>query len=60
MGKCQGRFCRPRVAALLERETGVNAHDVVRDYEERLATKSRALTHLVRMGAWSGEKPEGR
>lgn len=54
MGKCQGRFCRPRVAAVLERETGVRAADAIRLYEERLASKRRVLTHLVRMASGSG------
>ncbi len=53
MGKCQGRFCRPRVAAILERENGVDAAEAIRAYEQRLASKSRALTRLVRMAAWS-------
>ncbi len=54
MGRCQGRFCRPRVAALLEREAGVPAAEAIRAYEERLASKRRALTHLLRMGSGSG------
>jgi glycerol-3-phosphate dehydrogenase len=55
MGKCQGRFCRPRVAAILQRETGVPAEEAIRLYEERLASKKRALNHLVRAG--SGHLP---
>jgi glycerol-3-phosphate dehydrogenase len=54
MGKCQGRFCRPRVAAILARESGVDDAEAIRAYEQHLASKSRALTRLVRMGAWSG------
>jgi glycerol-3-phosphate dehydrogenase len=57
MGKCQGRFCRPRVAALLARENRLDAATLVRDYEERVAAKKRALTHLVRSGEWTGEEP---
>jgi glycerol-3-phosphate dehydrogenase len=49
MGHCQGTYCRPRVAALIERETGARAADVIRLYEERLAAKRRVRTHLVRM-----------
>ena len=60
MGKCQGRFCRPRVAAILERETGLSAAEAIQSYEGRLASKSRALTHLVRLAAWSPEEVNRR
>ena len=48
MGRCQGGFCRPRVAALIERETGFPAAEALRRYEEHLAAKSRVRTALLR------------
>ncbi len=49
MGRCQGAFCRPRVAALIERETGAPAAETIRRYEEHLAGRKRIRTQLVRL-----------
>jgi glycerol-3-phosphate dehydrogenase len=57
MGKCQGRFCRPRVARLLEGETGLAADKLVRDYEEHVAARRRVLTPLVRSEGWAAGEP---
>ncbi len=49
MGRCQGGFCRPRVAELIERETGFPAAEAIRLYEEHLAAKSRVRAALLRV-----------
>jgi len=48
MGRCQGAFCRPRVAALLERETGLPAAEALRRYEAHQAAKRRVKAALLR------------
>jgi glycerol-3-phosphate dehydrogenase len=55
MGRCQGGFCRPRVAVLIERETGFPAAEAIRLYEEQQRAKSRVKTSLLRLQ----EKAEG-
>jgi glycerol-3-phosphate dehydrogenase len=54
MGRCQGGFCRPRVASLIERETGFPAEEAIRLYEERQAAKSRVRTALLRAQSAQG------
>ncbi len=61
MGRCQGGFCRPRVAALIERQTGCPAAESIRLYEEHLAAKSRVRAALIRAQSAAGgrERVEG-
>jgi glycerol-3-phosphate dehydrogenase len=54
MGRCQGSYCRPRVAALIERETGLSAAEAIRRHEEHLQAKGRVRAALLRAQAGQG------
>ena len=49
MGRCQGSFCRRRVAALIEERTGRSAEELAQEYESYMASKGRVKTQVLRM-----------
>lgn len=46
-GRCQGSFCRPRVAALLARDLGVDTSEILRRHDEESQSKRRIKTALL-------------
>ncbi len=49
MGRCQGGFCRPRVAKLLAEESGIPSKEILRRHEAESARKNRVKARLLRM-----------
>jgi len=49
MGRCQGGFCRPRVAEILSEHLHLSAAEVVRRHEEESARKTRVKAHLLKL-----------